>query len=90
MRGILKYASWAVLVVAGVTFVALLRALMLKCMYNDDLPQDEVKLIKATARVWRPRRMKEIGAEVIMWRGNTFCNLWPNEGRVGESMRSFF
>lgn len=45
------------LVVAGVTLVALLgyllRVLMLKCIYSVELPQDEVKLIKATACVYR-------------------------------------
>ena len=46
------------LVVAGVNLAALLgyhllRALMLKRMYSAELPQDEVKLIKANARVYR-------------------------------------
>lgn len=46
-----------ILVVAGVTKVTLLgyyllRALMLKWIYSAELPQDEVKLIKATARVY--------------------------------------
>lgn len=52
-----KYAAWAVLAVTGVALMALLgfhivKALLLKRIYSADLPQ-EVKLIQATARVFR-------------------------------------
>lgn len=53
-----KYAAWAVLAVTGVALMALLgfhivKALLLKRIYSADLPQEEVKLIQATARVFR-------------------------------------
>lgn len=53
---IFKYASCAVLVVAGVTLLALLGYHLLKVLKrvcSADLPQDEVQLVKAIIRVCR-------------------------------------
>ena len=47
--------------------------------HSADLPQDEVKLIKVTARAYRVAMEKEDGAQSENYMAlKHLCNLWPN------------
>jgi hypothetical protein len=56
-----------------------------KRIYSAELPQDEVKLIKATTRVYRVAIQEEgDGREVkLTWLGNTFLKPVAGQGKTG-------